>query len=451
MNLFIPITIAFSSARCDIMRIIYELDDILYNVFLTGLTLVLKLVAGFVPCLYCKLPLKESFAVAILLSCKSFPEIFIYESTFNEKYLSHATYSFLIIYVLINTAIVPVVLKSLYDPKRKYVGYQKRNILSLKPNSDLRILTCVRRPDNISGTIAFLQLLSSPNHQLPIVVTVLHLVKLIGQIVPVLISHSKNSKRLIKDSYINTTILAFNQFIKESLGSTTVSMFTALSHENLMHEDICMLALDQATSIIVVPSGRTWTTDGVFKSDDEAIRRLNMSLLERAPCSIGILVDRGHFLRRGKKKKNIDVGVIFIGGKDDREALSLVNRMKDNPKVRVTVIRLISNQETESTNWDYILDHEIIKELKNSETTNNFAYIERNVHGGPEVATTVLFLAEEYDLMVVGRDHGMSSPDFSGLKEWIELPELGVIGDLLAVRDLRSRVSVLVVQQQHHA
>jgi len=32
--------------------------------------------------------------------------------------------------------------------------------------------------------------------------------------------------------------------------------------------------------------------------------------------------------------------------------------------------------------------------------------------------------------------------------EWVELPELGVIGDLLAARDLSSKVSVLVVQQQ---
>ncbi|CAH2065381.1 unnamed protein product [Thlaspi arvense] len=451
LNVFLPISIAFSTMRCDIMRIVYQLDEILYNIFLMVLTIVLKMVAGIAPCLYCKLPLKESIAVSILLSCKSFPEIFLYESTLDDKYISQATYSFLIFYTLINSGIVPVVIRSLYDPKRKYICYQKRNISSLKQNSDLRILTCVQKPENISRAIAFIQLLSSPNQEHPIMVTVLHLVKLVGQIVPVLISHNKNSKQRINNSYIHTANLAFTQLIKESFDSTTMAMFTALSHENLMHEDICKLALDQTTSMIVVPSGRTWTIDGAFESDDVAIRRLNISLLERAPCSIGILVDRGKLLRKGKRKDIINVCAIFIGGKDDREALSLVKRMKHNPKVRVAVVRLISNRETDSTTWDYILDHEVINDLMDSETRNNIAYTERTVTGGPEVATTVRLVAEDYDLMVVGRDHGMSPLDFSGLKEWMELQELGVVGDLLAVKDLRSMVSVLIVQQQHHA
>ncbi|KAG2329959.1 hypothetical protein Bca52824_001139 [Brassica carinata] len=448
LNLFLPISIAFSTMRCDITRIVYELDDILYNIFLMVLTIALKLVAGIAPCLYCKLPLKESIAVSILLSCKSFPEIFFYESTLDDKYISQATYSFLIFNALLNSGIVPVVIRSLYDPKRKYIGYQKRNIFSLKPNSDLRILTCVHKPGNISRALAFIKLFSSPNQELPIIVTVLHLVKLVGQIVPILISHNKKSKQLINKSYIHTANLAFRQLMQESFDSKSVAMFTALSHENLMHEDICMLALDQATSMIVVPSGRTWTIHGEFISDDVAIRRLNISLLERSPCSIGILVDRGQFLRKYKRKDHISVCAIFIGGNDDREALSLVNRMKHNQKVQVDVIRLMSNQETESTNWDYILDHEIFKELKDPEANKNIAYTERIVTGGPEVATTVRLLSEEYDLMVVGRNHGLSSPDFSGLIEWMELPELGVIGDLLADRDLRSSVSVLVVQQQ---
>ncbi|ESQ45930.1 hypothetical protein EUTSA_v10011078mg [Eutrema salsugineum] len=452
MNVFSPLSIAFSAMRCDIMKIIYQLDDLIYNMFLMALTLVLKLVAGLVPCLYCRLPLRESIAVSILLSCKSFAEIFLFETALDDGYMSHAMYSFLIVYLLINSAIVPTILRGLYDPKRKYVGHQERNILSLKPNSDLRILTCVHRPDNIPGAIAFLQLLSSPNRELPIIVTVLHLVKLVGQLFPVLIPHNTKSKRLMtNNSYISTVLLTFNKFKHESLDSASLAMFTAFSHENLMHEDICTLALDQTTSMIVVPSGRTWTIDGEFDMDDESIRRLNMSLLECAPCSIGILVDRGKFLRRENRRSNINVGVIFIGGKDDREALSLVKRMKHNPKVRVTVIRLISTKETEYTNSVYGLDHKVMKEMEDSEATNNITYTETSVTGGPELATTVRLLAEEYDLMVVGRDHGKASPDFSGLKEWMELPELGVIGDLLAVRDLKSRLSVLVVQHQHHA
>lgn len=344
-----------------------------------------------------------------------------------------------------------MVLRSMYDPKRKYVNYQKRDILHLEQNSDLRVLTCLHKPENVSGTISFLHLLSSPNLDYPLVVTVLHLVKLVGQINPIIVSHSKKPKTRKNNSYILTANLAFRQFMLESLETVTVTTFTAFSHENLMHEDICTLALDRKTSMIVVPSGRKWTIDGTFESDNDAIRHLNQSLLECAPCSIGILVDRGEFSRKSnvtsKKRYNIEVGVIFIGGKDDREALSLVKRMKHNPRVRVTVTRLVFNHEIES-NWDYILDNEGLKDLKSKEETNDIVYIEKIVTTGAEVVTVVQVLAEEYDLMVVGRDHDTRSEDLSGLMEWVELPELGVIGDLLAAKDLNSKVSVLVVQQQ---
>ncbi|EFH53632.1 cation/H+ exchanger [Arabidopsis lyrata subsp. lyrata] len=385
MNVFLPISVTFSAMRCDGVRILNHFTDIFFNIFLTFLILVIKLVACLAPCLYYKLPLSESMA-----------------------YISQATYAFLILYSLLNAGVVrvPMVLRSMYDPKRKYLNYQKRDILHLGPNSDLRILTCLHKYEN-----------------------------LVGQINPIIVSNNKMLKRLNKNSYIHTANLAFKQFMLESLDSVTVTTFTAFSHENLMHEDICTLALDGMTSMIVVPSGRKWTTDGMFESDDNAIRHLNQSLLDRAPCSIGILVDRGQFSQKSnvisKRRYNIDIG----------------KRMKHNPRVRVTVIRLVFDHIIESE-WDYILDNEGLKDLKSTEDNKDIIYIERIVTSGVEVVTAVQLLAEEYDLMVVGRDHDMTSQNLTGLMEWVELPELGVIGDLLAARDLNSKVSVLVVQQQ---
>ncbi|KAF8111464.1 hypothetical protein N665_0075s0010 [Sinapis alba] len=394
-NVLIPISIAFSTMRCDVIKIIYEFDDIMYNRFLLVLTLFIKLAAGVAPCLYCKLPIKEAFAVSILLCCKSFSEIFLYESTFDDSYISQATYTFMVVYALLNSAIVPAVLPSLYDPKRKYIGHRKRNIFSLKPHSDLRILTCVHRPENISEDIALLQLFSSP-----IMVTILHPVKLVGKIIPVMIAHNMKSKQQMNNSYINTTNIAFSQ-----LDSVTINMFTAMTHENLMHDEICTLALDQITSMVIVPSGRKWTIEGAFESDDEAIRHLNVSLLEHAPYSVGILVDRGKFSCRGTKNCKIDRQSLFV------------MRMKLNPRVNVTVIRLVSDQETETMNWEHILDHEVLEDLKETHATNCVAYTEKTFTDGPEVASTIRFLSKDYDLIVVGRNHGMAIPDFSGMTE----------------------------------
>ncbi|VVB17232.1 unnamed protein product [Arabis nemorensis] len=459
-NILFPISIAVITMKGDILKVLSAFDDISFNIFLVGFSLAMKWTASFVPCVICKLPTRESIILATIMNYKGFVDLCFYEAATKKHNLSQATYTFLMIYVLLNAGILPTIVKALYDPKRKYIGYVKRDIMHLKPNSDLKILTCLHKPDNISGAISLLQLLTSPpNHENKdrgvIAVTALHLVKLAGRAFPVLIPHDKRSKlRLHQSSYIQTMMLAFTEFQQDNWGSTTVNSFTAYSHENLMDQDICNLALDHLTSMIIIPSGRKWSSDGIYESDDMVIRRVNTLLLDRAPCSIGVLNDRGYRKGNLKNKKitngTVNVGVIFIGGKDDREALSLAKWMRHNPRVCLTVIRFVSVQEPgKSKNWDYLIDHEVLNDLKETySTAEKFTYKEKTVNDGPAVATTVRLLAEDNDLMIVGRDHDDELLDFSGLKEWMELPELGVVGDLLASKDLRTRVSVLVVQQQ---
>ncbi|KAL1213370.1 Cation/H(+) antiporter 9 [Cardamine amara subsp. amara] len=456
-NVLFPISIAVMTMKGDVLKVVIEFDDITFNILLLGFTLVVKWIGYFVPCLIFKLPTRESVILATMMNYKGFVDLCFFEAAEKKMNLSKATYTFLMLYVLLNAGILPTIVKALYDPKRKYIGYVKRNVMHLKSTSDFKILTCLHKPDNISGSISLLQLLSSPlNNETKdrglIVITALHLVKLAGRTFPILIPHDKRSKlRLLKNSYIQTMMLAFTEFQQENLASTTVNSFTAYSHENLMDQDICNLALDHLTSMIIVPSGRKWSHDGLYESDDYMIRQVNACLLDRAPCSIGVLNHRGY--RKSNKKRTtntINVGVIFIGGKDDREAVSLAKWMRQNSRVRLTVTRFLSGQEPDkSKNWDYLVDDEILNDLKNTySTVESFVYTEKLVEGGPAVATAVRFLADGNDLMIVGRDHEAHLIDFSGLEEWMELPELGVIGDLLASKDLRTRVSVLVVQQQ---
>ncbi|KAL1214850.1 Cation/H(+) antiporter 12 [Cardamine amara subsp. amara] len=66
MNVLTPISIAFSTMRCDVMKIIYEFDDITYNIFLTVFTGVLKMVSSMLPCLYYRIPLKEAISAGLL-------------------------------------------------------------------------------------------------------------------------------------------------------------------------------------------------------------------------------------------------------------------------------------------------------------------------------------------------------------------------------------------------
>ena len=77
-----------------------------------------------------------------------------------------------------------------------------------------------------------------------------------------------------------------------------MNIFTTISQLKYTHEDICIL-----------------------ESDGSTIKSLNCSVLELAPCSVGIVVDRGHFGRSMiSSDSSYSVAMIFLGGNDDREA-----------------------------------------------------------------------------------------------------------------------------------
>ncbi|KAL6640674.1 hypothetical protein ACP70R_021797 [Stipagrostis hirtigluma subsp. patula] len=79
---------------------------------------------------------------------------------------------------------------------------------------------------------------------------------------------------------------------------------------------------------------------------------------------------------------------------------------------------------------------------------------EKTVEDGEGTAAVVRSMSEKFDLLIVGRrggeNDGMegSAALTSGLSEWSECPELGVLGDMLATAEFASKVSILVIQQQ---
>lgn len=160
--------------------------------------------------------------------------------------------------ILLTASFTPIAVKKLYDPSRKYAGYIKRNLMGLKSTTDLPLLAIVHVPDNV-GSIINLLTISSPNKDTnPINLNVLHLVKLSGQAAPVFISHQKKPRTTITTPQSENLIISFNRFEATFWGAVTVNTHTAISPQNLMHDDICSLALDTLTSLIVLPFHRRW-------------------------------------------------------------------------------------------------------------------------------------------------------------------------------------------------
>ncbi|CAI0542745.1 unnamed protein product [Linum tenue] len=134
-----------------------------------------------------------------------------------------------------------------------------------------------------------------------------------------------------------------------------------------------------------------------------------------------------------------------MGGGDDHEALCFAMRAAREPSLRLTILHLVPSDDDD----DDMSDEVVLKEaMKGISGLANVRYEEHAVEDGPQTALLVREIANEHDLFVVGRRHGLDSKQTMGLTEWSEFPELGVVGDLLASPDLETKTSVLVVQQQ---
>ncbi|XP_039031165.1 cation/H(+) antiporter 4-like [Hibiscus syriacus] len=276
---------------------------------------------------------------------------------------SDATFSVLTLAVLVNATIIPVLVKYLYYPvSRRYASYQQKNIMHLKPDSELGVVACVHRPEHVSALVDVLDI-TCPTKESPNIVYVLHLIELVGRDSPVFIAHQKHENRVT-----------------------------------------------------------------------------------------GILVDwRRKLLTSSASTYN--VGIIFLGGKDDQEALTLVKRMARDPRVNLTVIHLIPDENCRNViDWDSMLDAETLKDIKQNDDSHGCCvkYIIQVSKDGQQSSRIIQSIAGDYDLIIVGRRYGVDSVQTIGLSEWSEFPELGVIGDLLESIDISSRASILVVQQHNY-
>ena len=369
------------------------------------------------------------------------------------KIINRKTYGVLMTSIMIIATIVHWSLKLLYDPSRKYAGYQKRNMVSLKRNSELRILVTLQKQNQISAATDFLDL-CYPTQDKPITVDVLHVIELVGRALPLFIPHHLHrhaSGQTSYKSYSDDVILAFDIYEHNNQNAVSINSYTAISPPNLMFEDVCNLALDKVATIIILPFHIRWSSYGVVESDDKKVlRALNREVLEIAPCSVGILVTRANSIPRPTSTKSeysiTRLAIIYLGGNDDdEEVLCLAKRMMNNPRIDLVVYRLVAKENIEGLEELTVIGNETLEELKFAE---NVRYHEVFTQNGSQTASFLREIVNEHDFFIAERRHGAQSPQTDGLEEWSEFPELGAIGDFLTSPDLSSSALVLVVQQQ---
>ncbi|KAL4349343.1 hypothetical protein AHAS_Ahas10G0032500 [Arachis hypogaea] len=440
-----------------------------FVILMVPLTCIGKVLGTLVVSLLFQIPVREGVILGLLMNTKGFIEIIVLNVGWEQKVLGDEVFSIMVLVTILMTAIISPTVTLIHKPRKRHISYKNRTMQSTGTDAELRILVCIHVPRNVPTIINLLEA-THPTIKSPITVNVLHLVELTGRASAMLVVHNttdKKSGRPVNKTQAQTEqiITAFRNF-EENVDCVSVQPLTVISPYPTMHEDICSIAEDKRVSFIIIPFHKQQTVAGEMEDTIPAFRLVNHNLMQTAPCSVGILVDRGlnGSTRLAARPTCHQVTVLFFGGPDDREALSFGWRMSRHPRVRLTVMHFVprkdltvSNNEEDdaqgterdnySNNNDNLLDEEIMYELRLiAEHDDYVEYLERVVGNGEETVGAIRAMKNVNDLFIVGRGQG-ASPLTEGLTDWSECPELGAIGDLLASSDFETSASVLVVLQ----
>ncbi|KAI5387897.1 hypothetical protein KIW84_073841 [Lathyrus oleraceus] len=208
---------------------------------------------------------------------------------------------------------------------------------------------------------------------------------------------------------------AFEELV-EQYNAVRFDISSVVSSYTTIHEDIYNVAEEKRASLILLPFHKEYSTieDAPEITHNEHCE-INKNVLQQAPFSVGIFVDRG---LGSLLETKILIIMIFIGRPDDREALSIAWRMAGHLGTQLHVMRI--------------------------------NLLEKEVHSNTseEIPTLLNDIDKPgYDLYIVGQGSGKNSVIFLRLLEWCDHPELGVIGDILASTSFGTQSSALICKR----
>ncbi|XP_050245757.1 cation/H(+) antiporter 15-like [Quercus robur] len=404
-----------------------------------------KVIGTMLPSLYCKMPIMDSLCLGLIMSTQGITDVINLQIGILLFVIDNESYNAIAVTFILMTGITAPIVKILYNPSKRYMSFRRRRTIQhTMPNEELRLLACIYHQNSTPSLINLLEV-SNPMTKSPICFYAVHLMELQGRSAPILVAHQQGKRSSIHSNHSEHIINAFWRYEQHNLGKVTVHPFTAIAPYATMHDEICNLALEKRVSMVIIPFHKHWTLHG-SEECDKHIKAVNFKILKNVPCSVGILVDKETLSGRnsGGSKPLYSIGMIFLEGPDDREALAYAMRMAEHPNVSLTVIRLVQPNKKSTE-----LDCDMIKRFRRSNIQQkHHIYKERVVKDCVEMINVIKLLENHYELILVGRQHESNSPLFMGLTLWNEYPELGYLGDMLVSSESDWEVSVLVVQQQ---
>ncbi|KAK7291767.1 hypothetical protein RIF29_07164 [Crotalaria pallida] len=427
-----------------------------------------KIVGTVVVSLVTKVPFREALALGFLMNTKGLVELIVLNIGKDRKVLNDQSFAICVLMALFTTFITTPIVMAVYKPARRGAPYMHKTIQRKQIDSELRVLACFHSTRNIPTLINLIES-SRGTRRARLCIYAMHLMELSERSSAITMVHKARNNGLPfwnKKQYgEDQMVIAFQAY--GELSRVNVRPMTAISALSNIHEDICTSAHQKRAAIIFLPFHKRQRVDGSFESLGHAFQEINELVLSHAPCSVGILVDRGLGGTSQVQASDLCFKVVvpFFGGGDDREALSYGLRMAEHPGILLNVVKFVappgktlalgaklvgvaSNKDQKviidkNDDDNKVKDDELWSELLSTctEKEESVKYAERLVNSKADIETALNEMSSS-NLILVGR-----MPSVPPLVTKSDCPELGPIGSYLASSQFSTTASVMVIQQ----
>nr|GMD96614.1 cation/H(+) antiporter 18-like [Ipomoea batatas] len=426
-----------------------------------------KIVGTFLVSLLFKMPKSEALTLGFLMNTKGLVELIVLNIGKDRKVLNDQTFAIMVLMALFTTFITTPLVVAVYKPSKTASSdsYKHRTIERRNPNTQLRILACFHSSRNIPSMINLLESSRGIEKQDGLLVYALHLMELSERSSAILMVHKARrnglpfwNKGVRSDT--NQVVVAFEAF--QQLNRVSVRPMTSISSFSDMHEDICTTAERKRAAVIILPFHKHQKYDGSFETTRADFQWVNKRVVEQAPCSVGIFVDRGLGGSSQVAASNVSyrITVLFFGGGDDREALSYGARLAEHPGISMTVVcfspkhepsgEITVDMDTTSPGIHISADGKALADLKQRTSRDDSVKFEEKTVCNKEEITGVIRGHSRCNMFLVGRMPDGELALALAPNQMSEYPELGPIGSCLVSPDFPMVASVMVLQQYNN-
>ncbi|XP_061358569.1 cation/H(+) antiporter 2-like [Gastrolobium bilobum] len=476
-NFVLPVYFGYLGLQCDLINVFGSLDRTANTAILILLGIGSKLGGTLIVCRYLQIPTSEGIFLGFILNTRGYADLLFIGAAAKQVIVN--AYNVLLVSIVLNTVISGIIAAFLARGEEKMFANNHTAIEPQKMEDELRIMACVYDPRQVSSILAAVLAIHGSRAS-PSTTYLVHLIELVKKIKSTLLYHEKENADLSDDDdYGGNDVVDINNALDAFTAETKILVHQrrAVSAFTSLYEDVCNEAEDLQVSIILLPFHKHQRIDGKLESGKEGVRITNQKVLRHAPCSVGVIVERGlarvpGFSQLVASEAIQNVATLFFGGPDDREAIAWSLRISKSPRINLTIIRFLltaSSSQNEQIESGQSEDKEILMSLSGEETINEIdntfmvdfynryvtsgqiGYVEKFVKDGAETVESLKEIGDMYSLFIVGKGGRGQSSLTIGMSDWEECPELGTVGDVLASSDFDIHGSVLVIQQHRDA